>query len=155
MPIYLKLGDIKGSVTDAKFKEQIQLSNFSWGADLAVSNRSSVSRTEGRASVSAIQADKLVDKSSEHLFKSLLLGKSIDKGVISFTASSNGFNVAFATLTIENVIVSRYTMAGDGENNPYETVHLNFTKFDWSYIGRDAKQTGSPTHLIFDIAAAT
>jgi hypothetical protein len=36
MAIYLKLDPIKGSVTDSKFKEQIELDSFQWGAGVGV-----------------------------------------------------------------------------------------------------------------------
>ncbi|MFC3174564.1 Hcp family type VI secretion system effector [Novosphingobium bradum] len=152
MSIFLKFDSIKGSSTDAKFKDQIELHSFQWGAGVATSNSHGGDRTTGKASVSEITATKSVDKSTELLFKSLLLGKSVGKGLISFTATSNGENVAYATLTVEEVIISGLSMSSGGGNDmPSESISLNFTKFDWSFTGRDAKQGGSPTHLIYSI----
>jgi len=152
MAIFLKLGDIKGSVTDHKFKEQIELSSFSWGAGIPTSNSHGGDRTTGKASVAEISATKQTDKSTEKLFKSLLMGAPVGKGVISFVShSSQKESVAYATLTIENVIVSGLSISSHDNHLPVESISLNFTKFDWSFTGRDSKQGGQPTHLIYDI----
>ena len=152
MAIYLKLGDIKGSVTDDKFKDQIELTTFSWGAGLPTSNSHGGDRTTGKASVAEISASKQTDKSTEKLFKSLLMGQPVGKGVISFVAhQGQKHSIAYATLTIEDVIVSGLSFSAGEDKIPTENISLNFTKFDWSYTGRDSKQGGSPTHLIYDI----
>ena len=39
-----------------------------------------------------------------------------------------------------------------GGDFPSESLSLNFTKFDWCFTGRDATNTGSPTHLIYSLA---
>lgn len=156
MAIYMKLGDIKGSVTDGKFKDQIELTTFRWGAGIPTSNSHGGDRTTGKASVSEIATTKQTDKATEKLFKSLLFGKSLGQGVISFVATSGQKeSVAFATLTIEEVIVSGLSIEASPESMPTEHLSLNFTKFDWCFTGRDAKQTGSPTHLIYNIVEAS
>jgi len=152
MAIYMKLGDIKGSVTDSKFKDQIELQSFQWGAGIPTSNSHGGDRTTGKASVSEITTTKQTDKATEKLFKSLLTGGSLGKGVISFVATSGQKeSVAYATLTIEEVIVSGLSMSASPEGIPTESLSLNFIKFDWSFTGRDSKQTGQPTHLIYNI----
>ena len=99
-----------------------------------------------------ISATKQTDKSTEKLFKSLLMGAPVGKGVISFVShSSQKESVAYATLTIENVIVSGLSISSHDNHLPVESISLNFTKFDWSFTGRDSKQGGQPTHLIYDI----
>ncbi len=92
----------------------------------------------------------MTDKSSEGLFKALLMGESLGKCTISFVAASKGESVAYATLELEEVIISGFSLSTGGDM-PSESLSLNFTKFDWSFTGRDATQTGSPTHLIYDL----
>ncbi|WDF73067.1 Hcp family type VI secretion system effector [Novosphingobium sp. KACC 22771] len=151
MAIYLKFDSIKGSVTDSKFKDQIELSSFQWGAGLGVGSARGGDRTTSEPSVSEITASKTLDKSSEGLFKALLKGDPVGKGTISFTAATKGETVAYATLELEEVIISGYSMSSGGDF-PSESISLNFTKFDWSFTGRDVKQTGSPTHLIYSLS---
>lgn len=151
MAIFLKIDSIPGSSTDDKFKNQIELNSFQWGAGIGVTNARGGDRTTSEPSVSEITVTKVTDKSSEKLFKSLLKGESVGKGTISFTAASKGESVAYATLQIEEIIISGFSMSSGGDF-PSESVSLNFTKFDWSFTGRDVKQGGSPTHLIYSIA---
>jgi type VI secretion system secreted protein Hcp len=148
--IYLKIDSIKGSTTDSKFKDQIELNSFQWGAGVGVSSARGGDRTTSEPSVSEITATKQVDKSSELLFKSLLKGEPVGKALISFTSASKGESVAYATLELEDVIISGLSMSTGGDI-PSESISLNFTKFDWSFVGRDVKQTGSPTHLIYSL----
>jgi type VI secretion system secreted protein Hcp len=154
MAIFLKLDKAKGSATDAKFKDQIALQSFQWGAGVGVSNAHAGDRTTSTPSVSEIVVTKQTDKSSELLFKSLLKGESLGKGTISFAAATKGEAVAYATIDIEEVIVSGFSLSSGGEP-PVESVSLNFIKFDWSFTGRDEKQGGSATHLIYDISTNT
>jgi len=65
-------------------------------------------------------------------------------------AASKGESVAYATLEIEDVIVSGFSLSSGGDF-PSESLSLNFTKFDWSFTGRDATQVGSATHLIYSL----
>jgi type VI secretion system secreted protein Hcp len=149
--IYLELDGIKGSSTDDKFKEMIELNSFQWGAGIGVSSPRGGDRTASEPSVSEITTTKVTDKSSELLFKQLLMGEVIKKGKISFTAASKGESVAYATLSLEEVIISGFSMSSGGDF-PSESLSLNFTKFDWCFTGRDATNTGSPTHLIYSLA---
>lgn len=151
MAIYLKFDSIKGSTTDDKFPDQIELQSFQWGAGLGVGSPRGGDRTTSEPSVSEITATKTLDKASEGLFKALLTGDPVGKGVISFAAASKGESVAYATLEIEDVIISGFSLSSGGDF-PSESFSLNFTKFDWSFTGRDAKHGGSPTHLIYDLA---
>ncbi len=152
MAIFLKFDSVKGSSTDQNFKDQIELSSFQWGAGLGVGSPRGGDRTTSEPSVSEITATKILDKSSEGLFKALLKGDPIGKGTISFVAASKGESVAYATLELDDVIVSGFSMSsGGGTEMPSESLSLNFTKFDWSFTGRDQKLGGSPTHLIYSL----
>jgi type VI secretion system secreted protein Hcp len=151
--IFLKIDSIPGSSTDQKFSEQIELSSFQWGAGLGVGSPRGGDRTTSEPSVSEITTTKVLDKSSEGLFKALLKGDPVGKGTVSFVAASKGESVAYATLELEDIIVSGYSMSSGGADLPSESISLNFTKFDWSFTGRDKKQGGSPTHLIYDLVA--
>jgi type VI secretion system secreted protein Hcp len=150
MAIYLKNDTCKGSVTDSKFVDQIELSSFQWGAGVGVTSARGGDRTTTEPSVSEITTTKITDKSSELLYKSLLKGEPIGKCTVSFVAASKGESVAYATLELEEVIISGFSMSSGGDF-PSESLSLNFTKFDWSFAGRDSTQTASPTHLIYSL----
>jgi len=152
MAIYLKLDGCPGSSTTDGFKDQIELHSFQWGAGVGVGSARGGDRSTSEPSVSEITGTKNLDKSAEHLFKNLLMGNSIATGEINFTSASKGTSVAYATLKLEDVIVSGYSMTSGGDF-PTESISLNFTKFDWAFSGRDDKQVGKATHLIYDLEA--
>ena len=151
MAIYLKLDPIKGSTTDSKFKDQIELQSFQWGAGIGVGSARGGDRTTSEPSVSEITATKQLDKSSELLFKNLLMGETLAKGTISFTAAIKGESVAYAVLDLEDVIISGYSQSSGGDF-PTESISLNFSKFVYSFSGRDDKQVSSPVRLTYDLA---
>jgi type VI secretion system secreted protein Hcp len=151
MAIYLKLDPIKGSVTDSKFKDQIELGSFQWGAGIGVGSARGGDRTTSEPSVSEIVATKKLDKASEGLFKHLLMGETVAKGTISFTAAIKGESVAYAVLDLEDVIISGYSQTSGGDF-PTESISLNFAKFVYSFSGRDDKQASSPVRLTYDLA---
>lgn len=150
MAIYIKNDKLKGSVTVSGFEETVELNSFQFGAGVGVTSARGGDRTTSEPSVSEVTVTKETDKASEKFFKSLLKGESVGKAVISFTAAIKGEAVAYATLTLEEVIVSGFSMSSGGDF-PSESVSLNFTKFDWSFAGRDATQTSSPTHLVYSL----
>jgi type VI secretion system secreted protein Hcp len=153
MAIYLELEGIKGSATDAAFKEQIECNSFQWGAGLAVDRAGNGNRTATKASISEISLSKVTDKSSELLFKSLLKGTVVQKGQISFAATSEGESVAYLTIKLEDVIVSGFSVSSGGDM-PHESLTLNIGKFDQSFSDRDEDNKGTATHLIYDLVAA-
>lgn len=152
MAIYLKFDSIKGGATDKTFKDQIELNSIQWGAGLGVGSARGGNRTTSEPSVSEITATKIIDKSSEGLFKALLKGEPVGKGTISIAAATKGESVAYLVLELEDVIISGYSISSGGDV-PSESLSLNFTKFDWCYTDRDGKQTGSPTHLVYSLEA--
>lgn len=152
MAIFLSLDGIKGSSTDEKFKDMIELNSFQWGAGLGVGSARGGDRTTSEPSVSEITATKQIDKASEMLFKKLLMGETITKGTVSFVVASKGESVAYASLELSNVIISGYSQSSGGDLIS-ESFSLNFSKFDWMFTGRDGTQEGAATHLIYDLAS--
>jgi type VI secretion system secreted protein Hcp len=150
VPIYMKIDKVPGQSTDANFAGQITLDSFQWGAGRACTNAASGDRTPGVASISEVTATKQTDKATEKLFVSLLKGEPVGPATISFVASIKGESVCYAKLILEEVIVSGLSMSSGGDN-PTESVSLHFTKFDWTYSTRDAKQAESKTHLSYDL----
>jgi type VI secretion system secreted protein Hcp len=151
MAIYLELDGIKGSVTDSKFKDQIELASFQWGAGIGVGSARGGDRTTSEPSISEIIGSKTLDKASEGLFKQLLMGEAIAKGKISFTAAAKGETVAYAVIDLEDIIISSYSQSSGGEF-PTESISLNFAKFVYSFFSRDGKQATKPTRLTYDVA---
>ncbi|KQR84070.1 Hcp family type VI secretion system effector [Sphingomonas sp. Leaf343] len=151
MPIYLELDGIKGSTTNGKYKDIIEVASFQWGAGLGVGSARGGDRSTSTASVSEITISKTLDKSSELLFKALLKGDVIAKGKFSFVATSKGETTSYLDIAMEKIIISGFSVSSGGDW-PSESLSLNIAKFDQAFSGRDTEHTLTPTHLIYDLA---
>ena len=54
---------------------------------------------------------------------------------------------------LTNTLVSSYSCSSGGDK-PMESVSLNFTKFEYKYITRDAKGSPTPKTASYDLATA-
>lgn len=143
MPIFIKLGDIKGEVTAQGFKEQIALDSVQVGAGVAVGSATTKggTRTASAASISELTVTKTLDNATPLIFQQLATGKSIGKPVIvTFTKASgkdDGGNDPYLIITMEDVFISGQSLSSGGDL-PSESLSLNFTKIKFDYKKSDA-----------------
>ena len=150
MAIYMKLGSIAGSVTTSGFESYIVLDSFKWGFNANVSlyshqATSAVTVNEVVVTMRAETASPLVvDAGLSHT----LLQPSV---LIKFTTTSKDKVDVFMTYELGNCVISNYSIAGDKEGHPTETLSLNFTKITQTFNPRDSKLTGSPSSVTYDM----
>ena len=132
MAIYMKFGDIKGSVTTDGFKDWIELGKFQWGVGRSVnsSSKGSDTREGSEPSVSEVVVSKRMDKASPKLWQDAVGGDFSKDVTISMT-----------TTTKDKV-----------ETFVEESLSLNFSAVTWKYIGRDSKIAGTPEVVGWDLA---
>jgi type VI secretion system secreted protein Hcp len=127
---FLELEGIQGESQDEKFKNQIQLLSWSWGA----SNISSVSGTggsgAGKVDVSDFSCMTNFDKATPKFFKAITKGTHITKGVLSAVKSgANG--KPYLKVNFAEVFVTGLQMSASSE---IPSVSLSFT---YNEIGID------------------
>lgn len=127
---FLELEGIQGESQDEKFKNQIQLLSWSWGA----SNVSSVSGTggsgAGKVDVSDFSCMTNFDKATPKFFKSVTKGTHIAKGVLSAVKSgANG--KPYLKVNFAEIFVTGLQMSASSE---IPSVSLSFT---YNEIGID------------------
>lgn len=127
---FLELEGIQGESQDEKFKDQIQLLSWSWGA----SNMSSVSGTggsgAGKVDVSDFSCMTNFDKATPKFFKSITKGTHITKGLLSAVKSgANG--KPYLKVHFAEVFVTGLQMSASSE---VPSVSLTFT---YNEIGID------------------
>jgi type VI secretion system secreted protein Hcp len=155
MPIYMKYGDINGSVTSDKFKDHVELHSFSFATNRNVrfSGGHGKERTADQATVSEVQIAKLMDSSSQDLYFEAL--KGTPKNVkIKVVGMMDGELNEVVTYELENAILSNYHVNG-GSDQPSEAMSINFTKITCSFTSRDPKLKGQPKRIQHDMAAHT
>src|SRR5882672_3127737 len=94
MPIYAKIGDIKGNVTESDHKQWIECSSFQFGCGRSISGTATgatMNREASLCSVSEIVVTKPADESSQALLREATIGTVPGKKVtIEFTRTGPG-----------------------------------------------------------------
>lgn len=157
MPIYMQFEGIKGQVTAEGFKDQVQLDSFQLGVgrSVALSSGHGSNRETSSPSVSEIMVTKQQDAASIALLNASLFGEG-KKCVISFTKTSadGKADQTYYVITLENTLVSGYSVSGTSEGRPSESISLNYTRIEAKYIETDAKNKAEkPAIATWDLAA--
>ena len=120
MAIYMKFGDIKGSVTTDGFKDWIELGSFQWGVGRSVNSTSGSSDTrEGsEPSVSEIVVTKRMDKASPKLWQDAVGGDFSKDVTISMTTTTKDKVETFVEYDLKEVGLSGYSSSGRADSAP-------------------------------------
>ena len=136
MPVYLKLGTVKGAATSSQYKNWIEIDAYSWGFSVAVQTTSGSAGnrvSSGKVTPGDLHLTKKQDDATTQLMNQSLQGKNIDQATLAVTRqSSDGGEQKYMEYTMSNVICSSFTTAGAsaGGAQPSENITLNFTKLD-------------------------
>ena len=153
MPLYMKYGSFKGSVTSANFKEWIELSSLSVG--IARNIRSSDGRGKDRSAdqpmVSEVSISKTMDESSPKMMTESLKGEG-QTVEIAHASMIKDQLVAIATYKLENTIISNYSISSSGHELPQESYSLNFTKISYTWKTYDDKLKATPETVFYNLA---
>ncbi len=146
MAIYMKYGDIKGSVTTDGFKDWIELGSFQWGVGRSVNSPSKGEDTrEGsEPSISEVVVSKRMDKASPKLWQDAVGGDFSKDVTISMTTTTKDKVETYLEYSLKEVGLSGYSASGGADDSPGESLSLNFSAVTWKYTGRDAKIAGTP-----------
>jgi type VI secretion system secreted protein Hcp len=152
--IYMQYEGLEGEVTAAGYAGWVELSSLQWGLsrNVATPTGSSADREASAPSFSEIATAKLADKATPRLFGEAVAGegKTVE---IHFTMSGgDGTPFVYQIIKLYNVMVSSFAQSSGGDR-PSESLSLNYTKIEFSYIpqGKDGT-AGTPIKFIYDIA---
>ena len=134
---FLKLDGIQGESQDEKFKNQIQVLSWSWGA----SNVSSVAGTggsgAGKADLSDFSMMLNFDKSTPKFFKSICLGSHIPSGEFSAVkAGTEG--KPYLKVDFKEIFVTSLQMSASGEV-PAVSLSFSYNEIKIDYSAQDEK----------------
>ena len=155
MAIYMKYGDIAGSVTTDGFKDWIQLGSFQWGVGRGVSlpHGAEDTREGSEPSVSEVVVTKRMEKASPKLWQDAVGGDFSAKVTIKFTSTTKDKVESFLEYQFTDTGLSGYSVSGAGEDAPQESLSLNFAKVSWKYGALDAKTGSKPDVVGWDLTA--
>ena len=147
MPVYLKLGNIKGAATSSQYKDWIEVDAYSWGFSVAVQTTSGSTGnrvSSGKVTPGDLHLTKKQDDSPTQFMIQSLQGKNTDQATLAVTRQSGDGEQKYMEYVMSNVICSSFTTSGtsgDG-SQPSENITLNFTKLDLNQFVMDA--SGQP-----------
>lgn len=129
---FLKIDGIQGESTDAKHKGEISILNWSWGETQATAP--GAGGGAGKVSMQDFRFSKAFDKSSPKLFLACASAQRIKNAVLSCRKA--GASQAFVTLTLSDVTVSGYEIAGNNGAaiDPTDQFALQFAKIEFNYV---------------------
>lgn len=139
MAIYIEYEGIKGNITANGYKDHIGASSLQFGVGRGISMEAGnlANREATRPSISEITFTKLADISTVSLFKESVSGSAGKKVVIKLVQTGADQLVEFMSYTLEDCLVSGYSISADGESDPVESISLSFAKIMVNYSDYD------------------
>jgi type VI secretion system secreted protein Hcp len=148
MPIYMKYGDIKGSVTAEGHlgtEGWVEIGSFQFGVGRGISTPvgGSIDRESSAPSVSEIVLTRVMDKASYRFLQESLYGEGVDVQ-IDFCKTDKAKLEVYCTYKLNECMVSGYSVSSGGDR-PQESISLNFTKIIYEFTEMDAKNAKGET----------
>lgn len=157
MAIYLEYEGIKGNVTADGYKDHIAVDSIQFGVGRGITMEpGNLSNREAtRPSISEITVTKPADTSATSLFKEAVTGSSGKKVVIKFVQTGADKVTEYMTYTLEDVLVSGYSVSASGESDPMESISLSFAKIMVNYNDFDkSNKSANPQRVGYDLTTA-
>lgn len=157
MAIYLLYDGIKGNVTADGYKDHIAILSCQFGVGRAISMEpGNLSNREAtRPNISEITLTKLADNSVTSIFKEAVTGSAGKKATLKFVRTGADKVQEYMDYTLENCLVSSYSISADSENEPVENITLSFSKVMINYKDHDASnKQASPQRVGYDLELA-
>ena len=157
MAIYLQYDGIKGNVTADGYKDHIAVDSVQFGVGRGISMEpgNMSNREATRPSVSEVTLSKVADNSVTAIFKEAVTGSAGKKVVIKFVRTGADKVQEFMDYTLEDCLVSGYSMSATAEGEPMETITLSFAKIMINYNDFDkSNKSSSPQRVGYDLTTA-
>ncbi len=142
MPVYLKLGSLKGAVTAGPYKDWIEIDSYSWGFSVAVQTTSGASgnrQSSGKVTPGDVHLVKRQDDTTTPFMLQALEGKNTPDATLAVTIqASDGGEAKYIEYAMKNVICTSFTTSGQAQGGePMENIALNFSQVTFNQFLRD------------------
>ena len=157
MAIYLEYEGIKGNVTADGYKDHIAVESVQFGVGRGISMEAGnlLNRESTRPSLSEISLTKAADNSVTAIFKEAVTGSAGKKVVIKFVRTGADKVQEYMDYTLENCLVSSYSMSASAEGEPMESISLSYSKIMINYSDFDkTNKSGNPQRVGYDLESA-
>lgn len=157
MAIYIQYEGIKGNTTADGYKDHLTVNSVQFGVGRGISMEpGNLSNREAtRPTISEITVTKVADTSSTALFKEAVTGSAGKKVVIKFVQTGSDKLIEYMTYTLEDCLVSGYSISADSEGDPMESISLSFAKVMVNYNDFDkSNKSANPQRVGYDLTTA-
>jgi len=154
---FLKIDGIPGESTDAKHNGEINIASWSWVETEATGTGGPAGGGMGKVSMQDFRFSKAVDKSSPKLMLACASAQHIKDAVLSCSRKAGGITQDFLTITLTEVSVSSYEIAGNSGAalDPTDHFALHFAKIEFKYAQQKPDGTvGDSTQAGWDLKNA-
>jgi len=154
MGLYLKIDGIDGNATHETHKNWINIAAIDFNISRYItSNTGAVSNREGvQPAFSDLHISKYYDKSSIKLKQMASSGMPSKKTIIHFVTTGDP-GETYLEITLNNTLLSNYTLSGGVDQMPQEQIALNFTDIEWKFTEYDQNNKAqSPLVAGYDLA---
>lgn len=159
MPVYLKLGSLKGAVTTGPYKDWIEVESYSWGFQVPVQTTVGASGNRlpsGKVQPGDLHLVKRQDDTTTTFMLQALQGKNTPTATLAVTlqASETGAD-KYMEYVMDNVICSSFQTTGSqAGGEPMESISLNFTKIGFNQFLKDAQNNERAVRGVYDFTLA-
>ena len=132
--VFMKFDGIDGEATDDRHKGWIDVLSVSWAMDKRVSPGSGLAT--GKRQHKPLTITKEIDKATPLLMQVCSNGKPSNVEIELTRRSPTGGEETYLKITMQDVIVSSYSMGVDGgaqEGPGGEVVSLTYSKITWTW----------------------
>lgn len=155
--IFIEYAGIEGNATADGYAKHIRVDSLQFGVGRGISMEPGniANREATRPSLSEVTFTHKTDNSATALFKEAVTGSAGKKVTIKFVQTGADKLVEFMTYTLEDCLVSGYSISADGDNDPMESISLSYSKILVNYNDYDkSNKSASPQRVGYDLTTA-
>jgi type VI secretion system secreted protein Hcp len=128
--VFISFDGIKGESVFKAFPGSTEISSFEWGAKNPVTMSGATGGAgAGKVQVSELKITKTRGSASPSLQMSVFTGKYIPKAEIRFYKPGSQAPVPYLTITLEDVLITGWSISTTGGDIPMESISLVFARF--------------------------
>ncbi|HWV14064.1 MAG TPA: type VI secretion system tube protein Hcp [Cellvibrio sp.] len=157
MAIYIEYQGIKGNVTAEGYKNHLSVESLQFGVGRGISMEPGklANREATRPSISEITVSKVADSSTTAFFKEAVGGSAGKEVTIKFVQTGSDKLVEYMAYTLEDCLVSGYSISASSSGDPIESISLSFAKITLVYNDFDkTNKTSTPNRAGYDLTVA-
>ena len=152
--IFARIGTIKGESSDARHKDEIDVSSWSWGLSGSGTASHAGGAGAGKATFDELRFVHAIDRASPLLMSACATGEHVKDAKITLRRAGEGQH-DFLVITLNDVVVTSVSTSVSAEGDAMvESVGLSFAKVDLGYTPQKPDGTlDAGVHFIFDLQA--